>query len=75
MDLETACQFACGFWTFMAAASKDKLSDDGHLEALSMAQCMQKCTDMFGRKKDTATTGPPAYTKDDPPCPPPSCPK
>lgn len=47
MDVETVCQFACGFFTFMATF--DKMSEDGQKEALSMARCMQKCSDMFGK--------------------------
>jgi hypothetical protein len=74
-DVETICKVACGFYTFLSVIVKDKMSDDGHAEALSMANCMNKCHEQFG-SKPAAVEGPPPY-KPPPPsapgAPPPSC--
>ena len=40
--IELACNFACGFYTFLAVAMRDRVSHDGRAEALALAGCMKK---------------------------------
>lgn len=61
--IESICKFACGFYSFLAVVVRDKMSDDGHAEAMSLARCLQKCQDTFG--------GPPPYAAGAFPPPPP----
>jgi len=68
VSVESICKFACGFYSFLAVAVNDNLSKDGHAEAMSLASCLQKCTDTFG-----SGSKPPDYAASTKP-PPPSAP-
>ena len=49
--IEFACNAACAFYSLLAVVAHDRISRDGKVEALALADCMKMCKDRFGSPK------------------------